>query len=104
MAKQQHPMVLTANNLVEGHSVFLTPDGWHRDIARAMVAVTPEQAGELEALGKRHVTENEIVGPYLVDVMLGDAGPVPVQRREQIRAAGIPTIPVGNAARDRVAA
>ncbi len=95
MAKKFHPSVLTANNLVEGHSVFLSPEGWHTDIARAMLAVTPEQAAELEALGHRHVSANEVVGPYLVDVALGDGGPVPLLRREQIRASGIPTIPVG---------
>lgn len=104
MAKQFHPNVLTANNLVEGHSVFLTPEGWHRNIARAMVAVTPEQAAELEALGHRHVTANEVVGPYLVDVVIGDGAPVPMLRREQIRASGEPTISVGPAAQPRVAA
>ena len=97
MAKQFHPNVLTANNLIEGHSVFLSREGWHADIAHAMVAVTPEQAAELEALGHRHVTLNEVVGPYLVDVAIGDGAPVPLLRREQIRATGIPTIPVGPA-------
>ena len=97
MAKQFHPTVLTANNLAEGHSVFLTAEGWHHDIANSMVAVTPEQAEELEALGHRHVMANEIVGPYLVAVVLGDGAPVPMLRREQIRASGTPTIPVGPA-------
>ncbi|MEM9060124.1 MAG: DUF2849 domain-containing protein [Pseudomonadota bacterium] len=104
MPKQKHPMILTANNLVEGHSVFLTPDGWQQDIARAMVAVTPEQAEELEALGARHVDANEIVGPYIVDVQLGENGPVPVKRREQIRATGVPTIPVGPVGETPIAA
>ena len=95
-------MVLTANNLIEGHSVFLTAEGWHHDIAHSMVAVTPEQAEELEALGHRHVQSNEIVGPYLISVAVGDGAPVPMLRREQIRASGVPTIPVGPA--DRIAA
>ncbi len=97
MAKQFHPQVLTANNLVEGHSVFLSAEGWHRDIVRAMVAVTPEQAAELDALGLRHVRANEVVGSYLVDVRIGDGAPVPMLRREQIRASGKPTIAVGPA-------
>lgn len=97
MAKQFLPKILTANNLVEGHSVFLCAEGWHRDIARAMVSVTPEQAAELEALGNRHVRANQVVGPYLVDVRIGDSAPVPVLRREQIRASGKPTIAVGPA-------
>ncbi|MEM1299479.1 MAG: DUF2849 domain-containing protein [Pseudomonadota bacterium] len=98
MPKVKYPQVLTANDLVEGHSVFLTPEGWDKSIDKAMVAVAPEQAEELEALGRRFVVENRIVGPYLVDVMLDSGAPVPVYRREQIRASGHPTIPVGVAA------
>ena len=89
MAKQFLPQVLTANNLVEGHSVFLCAEGWHRDIARAMVAVTPEQAAELEALGTRHVRTNEVVGSYLVDVELDASGfPTPLHFREAFRDRG----------------
>ena len=98
MAKATHPTVLTANDLIEGHSVFLTPEGWEADIRKAMVSVSPEQGEELEALGQRFVVENQIVGPYLVEVSLATGAPVPVARREQIRAAGKPTIPVGLAA------
>ena len=98
MAKTTHPTVLTANDLVEGHSVFLTPEGWGPSIEKAMVAVSPEQSEELEALGNRFVVENQIVGPYLVDVSVTEGDITPILRREQIRAAGAPTIPVGLAA------
>lgn len=98
MAKTTHPTVLTANDLVEGHSVFLSPEGWSTNIAKAMVAVSSEQGEELEALGNRFVIENQIVGPYLVDISLETGSPVPLSRRERIRAAGAPTIPVGIAA------
>lgn len=104
MAKTFHPAVLTANNLAEGHSVFLAPDGWSRRIDAALVALTPEQAEELAALGGRFADENEIVGPYLVEVALDAGAPVPLSRRERIRAAGEPTIPFGAAAEIRVAA
>lgn len=104
MAKTFHPAVLTANNLVEGHSVFLAAEGWSRRIDTALVALTPEQAEELAALGNRFVDANEIVGPYLVDVALEDGAPVPLLRRERIRAAGEPSIPFGRAAEIRVAA
>lgn len=90
--------VITAHDLVEGHSVFLSPEGWHTAITRAMVACTPEEAEELEALAARHAAENSIVGPYLVDVSLDTGSPIPVARREQIRASGTPTIPFGYAA------
>ncbi len=95
MAKSFQTSVLTANNLIEGHSVFLGAEGWTRKIDAALIAVTQEQGDELLALGDRFVDDNEIVGPYLVAVSLDSGTPVPVLRREQIRASGTPTIPVG---------
>ena len=98
MPKPFQTVVLTANDLVGGQSVFLTPEGWSGSISGAMTAVTPEQAEELSALGTRFVVENRIVGPYLVEVSIETGAPVPLSRREQIRASGSPTIPVGLAA------
>lgn len=92
MARTFHPAVLTANNLAEGHSVFLAADGWSRRIDAALVALTPDQAEELAALGNRFVDENEIVGPYLVDIAFDGGRPVPLARRERIRAEGRPTV------------
>lgn len=98
MAKQAHPRVLTANDLIEGTSVFLSAEGWKADIAKAMVAVNADQADELAALGARFVDKNHVVGAYLVEVGLETGTPVPLSRREQIRADGVPTIPFGLAA------
>ena len=98
MAKTFTTSVLTANDLVGGHSVFLTPEGWSPDVRRAMTAVSSDQAQELEALGARSVGQNAVVGPYLVEVSTESGAPVPLSRREQIRASGAPTVPVGVAA------
>ena len=97
MAKAFRTSVVTANDLVEGTSVFLGAEGWHADIGRAMLAFTPEEAEGLEALAERFVDTNTVVGPYLVEVGLEDGRPVPHLRRERIRAAHAPTIPVGAA-------
>lgn len=97
MAKAFQTSVVTANDLVEGHSVFLGCDGWSPRIDRAMLAFTAEEAEELAALADRFVAENLIVGPYLVEVALEDGCPVPLSRRERIRAEGRPTVPVGAA-------
>lgn len=88
--------VVTANDLVEGHSVFLAPEGWCPAIAQALIAFTPEEGAELEALAARFVAENRVVGPYLVEVALESGAPVPLLRRERIRAGGLPTVPVGD--------
>jgi hypothetical protein len=98
LAKSFTPAILTANHLAEGYSVFLAAEGWSRRIDAALVALTPEQAEELAALGSRFVEANEIVGPYLVDVALAGGAPVPLLRRERIRADGRPTIALGTLA------
>ena len=81
--------------LTEGDSVFLGLCGWVRDLRKATVAMTPEEAGVLEAAGIEGEEGNLVVGPYLVEVALEAGHPVPLLRREQIRAGGLPTIPFG---------
>jgi sulfite reductase (NADPH) hemoprotein beta-component len=95
MAKEFMPVIVTANDLIEGDSVFLGVRGWVRDIAEARVAVTADEASALETAGIADETGNLVVGPYLIEVSVATGQPVPVLRREQIRASGVPTIPVG---------
>lgn len=90
--------VITAHHLVEGHALFLTPEGWQPRIRHALVATTPEEAEELEALAARDDRANRVTGIYLVEVGTETGTPVPVARRERIRAEGTPTIPFGLAA------
>ncbi len=105
MAKEFKPVVLTANDLIEGDSVFLGPDGWVRDVAAARVAMTEEEAAALDAEAEAEVKRNVVVGPYRVEVSLESGAPEPVLRRERIRASGVPTIDVGPAEwRQRAAA
>ncbi len=91
MPKTFQPQVLTANDLVEGDSVFYGTAGWTRRIAEARVAETPEQAQVLEDAGRLAEADNQVVGPYLVTVALEAGAPVPVSRRERIRADREPT-------------
>ena len=51
MAKVFKPVVVTANDLIEGDSVFLGAIGWVRDIRMARVAMAAEEAGVLETCG-----------------------------------------------------
>ena len=95
MAKEFKPVVITANDLIEGDSVFLGPLGWVRDVAMARVAMSVDEASVLEAAGAEGEDGNIVVGPYLIEVSVATGKPVPVLRREQIRASGIPTIPFG---------
>ena len=98
MAKEFKPQVVTANDLTEGDSVFLGALGWVRDIVEARVALTADEAEVLERAGLEGEDDNFVVGPYLIEVSVATGRPVPVLRREQIRASGFPTIPFGVAA------
>lgn len=103
MAKAFDPQVITANDLVEGDSVFLGPAGWTRDVGLARVAETPEALAALEAEGRAAEDANLVVGPYAVAVSLEGGRPWPRLRREQIRASGNPTVAVGPQAAAEVA-
>ena len=95
MAKEFKPVVITANDLIEGDSVFLGALGWVRDIAEARVALSADEAAVLEQAGIEGEDGNIVVGPYLIEVSVAAGRPVPVLRREQIRASGVPTVPFG---------
>ncbi len=95
MAKAFHPVVLTANALIEGDAVWWTGAAWSRDIARAKVAATPEAAEKLAALGATPLMEASAVGPYTVEVALDGGRPSPLSRRERIRADRAPTFAYG---------
>lgn len=95
MAKEFKPVVVTANDLIEGDSVFLGAGGWMRDVAMARVAMTAAEARVLEADGIKGETGNVVIDPYLIEVSIATSKPVPVLRREQIRASGLPTIRFG---------
>ncbi len=95
MAKEFKPVIVTANDLIEGDSVFLGACGWVRDIDKARVAMSADEAAVLEQAGIEGEDGNIVVGPYLIEVSVATGRPVPVLRREQIRASGFPTIPFG---------
>ena len=95
MAKAFLPKVLTGNDVIGGHSVFLTAEGWSASIADDLVAGTPQQVEELQALAHSNGGASDVIGLYAVDVALQAGAPEPVLRRERIRASGQPSVPIG---------
>jgi len=68
MAKKAPLQIVTANHLLEGHSIFLSEDGWTADHHASRVAATAEEAAALEALGRIDEDANHVVGVYLVAI------------------------------------
>ena len=81
------PKVVTANALLEGDAVWLTPDDrWTRDIAEA--ELIQDEAVAEDRLLSAMTRADEIVGAYLADAAPTEAGPAPVHFREAFRTRG----------------
>jgi sulfite reductase (NADPH) hemoprotein beta-component len=83
------PVILVANDLLEGDVVFAAAEGWTRDPREASVAHDDAQALALESFAAGEFRLSRIVDPYLVDVTLNAEGlPVPRHYREVLRTLG----------------
>ena len=84
--------VMTANLLRDGDVVYLTAAGdWSLWLSEAAIARDESGEADLEAGAQRAEQAQVVVGPYLMDVEVGDLGPQPIGTREKIRAKG-PTV------------
>ena len=82
------PCVLTANDLLEGDVVYLTPDGaWTRRLGSARLFVDEAEADS--KLAAAQLQEDAVIGPYLAAAVPGDRdSPQPTHFREAFRATG----------------
>lgn len=88
MAKIKGHVIVSANHLLTGDTIYLTQMGWSGDVSDAQIA----DAAGADALLARAKAEGGIaVGPDFAAVTNGPDGPVPSHRREQIRRDG-PTV------------
>jgi hypothetical protein len=79
--------IVTANDLLTGDVVYLTPDGgWSREIAQAEVLAGADLAAA--RLSAAAAQPGLVVGAYLADVAATARGPAPVHFREEFRAKG----------------
>ena len=85
-------LVLTANRLSDGISVWYHPSGeWSEALAGSEIARNTEQAAILEAIGKNAHAENRVIDVNLIDVEETGGRLRPLRLRERIRAEG-PTV------------
>lgn len=87
MTREFTPKVITSNLLMSGDAVWFTVnDTWTPDIANAEF-LTDEAHAELRLL-EANAQSSDMVGAYLADAKMGDAGPEPTHFREDFRTRG----------------
>jgi len=79
--------LVTANHLLTGEVIYLSRKSlWERSLNNAALFANEEEASQ--ALVHATKPGRPVVGAYLADATRGPSGPVPVETREAIRAAG----------------
>ena len=92
--------IVTANRLKDGRAVYLREGGWSESLEDAQVAGSAAAAQALLAAAERSAAANEVVAPYLIEVIDERGRLTPARRRERIRAEG-PTVAAGSGQRTR---
>lgn len=83
------PAILLANDLLDGHVVFRTANGWSRDPREALVAEDEATASRLDEEARLAFANKEVVDAYLVDITRDASGlPVPNHFRERFKVRG----------------
>ncbi len=91
--RPQAALIMSANALLDGAVVYYAAGGaWSPQLADAIVAVSEDEAGALEAARAAAEASGAVVEPEILPVGTDAAGRiVPSHYREKIRALG-PTI------------
>jgi hypothetical protein len=87
MSRKFTPKVVTANDLLEGDVVYLTPaDTWSRRHQDAEL-IEDEAHADIRLVFASQQS-GRVVGAYLADAQAGPNGPEPVHFREAFRTRG----------------
>ena len=83
------PVILLANDLLDGEVVFWTGATWSADPKTALIANDADTASTLEVAASKALSANTVVDAYLVDVTIDARGHgVPNHYREKIKTEG----------------
>jgi hypothetical protein len=83
------PVILLANDLLDGEVVFWTGRVWSDRPSEALIAKDEATAHQLERAAAQALAQNKVVDAYLVDVALDAQGhAVPRHYREKIKTQG----------------
>ena len=85
--KGKGPQALTANELREGYSVWLSKDfTWSRDFKDALITEDQSQIDAMQEQGTKDDKANLVVGVYFIDI--DPESRLPVRYRETFRMNG----------------
>jgi hypothetical protein len=80
---------VTANRLLDGEVVYLTPTrDWSPVLDDCCVVADAAAGADLLAAATRAVQDRVVLDPYLFEIIVESAAISPLSRREIIRAAG----------------
>ena len=83
------PVILLANDLLDGEVLFWTGRHWSDRPGEALIARDETTAQQLEAAAAQALAQNKVVDAYLVDITLDAQGHgVPNHYREKIKTEG----------------
>ena len=81
------PQSMTANELHEGYSVWLTPEfTWSAKFEEALLTEDPEKIEKMRSIADRDVEDNQVVGAYFIDI--NPETNLPTRYRELFRIKG----------------
>ncbi len=85
--KGKGPQSMTANELREGYSVWLTKDyTWSTSYEDALRTEDPDQIAKMQEIADRDVEANDVVGAYFIDI--DPESNLPARYRERFRVTG----------------
>lgn len=88
MAKLKRPVIVSANHLLTGETIYMTATGWSVDFSEVLVG----EPAEADAMLARAKGQGGIaVGPEVSEVVVEGEDVHPAHRREAIRRDG-PTV------------
>lgn len=91
--KGKGPQSMTANELREGYSVWLTKDLiWSRRFEEALLTEDADLIEKMREIGERDMEANEVVSAYFIDI--DPETKQPARYRERFRVTG-PTEDLG---------
>jgi len=80
--------IVSANNLLSGNIVYLTPDkGWSRELTEALLIDQPDTASEL--LETLEADQSVVLSPIVIDALLHRDGSIELSHfRNKFRESG----------------